>query len=92
MLAMHDAAELRTPSVTDHLCGPAVTNTTDNLSEMCTLKLSEFCLFLYHQSYTILQGPLIPPMAFTSCHDGAQTDYPQMGEPALSENRKRSIS
>ena len=26
----------------------------------------------YHQSDTILQGPLIPPWLFTSCHDGAE--------------------
>ena len=46
-----------------------ISDTTDNPSEMCPLKLTSFCLFLYHWSYTILQGPLIPPMAFTSCHD-----------------------
>ena len=65
----HYAAELRTLSVTYHLCGSALTDTTDNPSEMCPLKLTDFCLFLYHRSYTILQGPLIPPMAFTSCYD-----------------------
>ena len=32
----------------------ALTNTTDNQSEMCT----DFYLFLIHQSYTILQCPL----------------------------------
>ena len=46
----HYAAELRTLSVTNHLCGLALTNTTDNPSEMCPLKLTEFCLLLYHQS------------------------------------------
>ena len=65
----HYAAELRTLSVTYPLCGSALTDTTDNPSEMCPLRLTDFCLFLYHRSYTILQRPLIPPMAFTSCHD-----------------------
>ena len=63
--------------------GSAITNTTDNLSEKYRLKLTEFCLFLYHRSYTILQGPLIPPMTFTSCHDRGSNLLPQMGEPAL---------
>ena len=44
----HYAAELRTLSVTNTLCGLAFTNTTDNLSEMCPLKLTDFCLFVYH--------------------------------------------
>ena len=35
---------------------------------MCPLKLTDFCPYMYKQSYIILQGPLIPPMAFTSCH------------------------
>ena len=38
----HYAAELRTLSVTYHLCGSALTNTTDNLSEMCPLKLTDY--------------------------------------------------
>ena len=45
----HYAAELHTISVTYPLCGSAL-----NLPEMCPLKLTDFCLFLYHQSYTIL--------------------------------------
>ena len=65
----HYAAELRTLSVTYPLCGSALTDTADNPSKMCSLKLIDFCPFLYHGSYTMLQGPLIPPMAFTSCHD-----------------------
>ena len=44
----HYAAELPTLSVTNPLRGLAVTNTTDNLSELCPLKLTDFCLFLYH--------------------------------------------
>ena len=56
-------------SVTYPLCGLALIDTMDNPSEMWPLKLTDFCLFLYHQSYTILLGPLISPMAFTSCHD-----------------------
>ena len=36
--------------VTYPLCGSALADTTDNPSEMCPLKLTNFCLFLYHQS------------------------------------------
>ena len=45
----HYAAELRTLSVTDTypFCGSALTDTTDILSEMCPVKLTVFCLFLY---------------------------------------------
>ena len=60
----HYAAELCTFSVTYPLCGSTLTNTTDNQPEMCPLKLTDFCLFLYHWSYTIFQGPLIPPHDF----------------------------
>ena len=56
----HYAAEPRTLSVTYPFCGSALTVTTNNPSEMCPLKFTDFCLFLYHQSYAILQGPLIP--------------------------------
>ena len=79
----HYAAELRTLSGTYPLCDLALTDSTDNQSEMCPQKLKDFCLFLYHQSYTILQGPHIPPMAFTSCHDWGWNRLPQDGEPAL---------
>ena len=41
---------------------------TDKLFEMSPLKLTD-SPFLYHQSYTILQGAHILPMAFTSCHE-----------------------
>ena len=75
----HYAAELHTLSVTYPLCGLALTNTTDNPSEMCPLKLTYFCWFLYHWSYTILQGPLIPPMAFTSCHNRGSNRLPPDG-------------
>ena len=75
----HYAAELRTLSVTYPLCGSALTDTTDNPSEVCPLKLTDFCLFLYHRSYTILQGPFIPPMAFTSCHDRGLNRLPPDG-------------
>ena len=53
------------------LCSLTLTNNTDNFSEMCMwpLKFTYFCLFLYHWSYTILKGLLIPPMALSSCHD-----------------------
>ena len=54
----HYDAELRTLSVTYPPSGSALTYTTDNPYEMCPLKLTDFC----HQSYTILHGPLIPPM------------------------------
>ena len=66
-------------SVTYPLCGSALTATTDNPSEMCQLKLTDFCLFLYHRSYTILQRPLIPPMAFTSCYDRGSNRLPPDG-------------
>ena len=65
----HYAAELSTLSVEYPLCGSTLTHTTDNLFEMCPPKLTDLCLFLYHQSYTILQGPLILPVAFTSCRN-----------------------
>ena len=48
-------------------------------SEMCPLKLTDFCLFLYNRSYTMLQGPLIPPMVFTSCHDWGLNRLPPDG-------------
>ena len=44
----HDAAELYTLSVAYPVCGLALTNTTDNPSEMSPLKLTDFCLILYH--------------------------------------------
>ena len=75
----HYAAELRTLSVTYLLCGSALTDTTNNPSEMCPLKLTDFCLFLYHQYYTTLQGLFIPPMAFTSCHDQGSNWLPPDG-------------
>ena len=138
----HYVAELRTLSVTYPLCGSALTNTTDNPSEMCLLKLTDFCLFCQSHkcymaafflffipsancrsnSFTILssspllgvetppagpgnlrqiqnihksllanylcyrmryhpslQGPLIPPMAFTSCHDRGSNRLPPDG-------------
>ena len=65
----HNATELRTLSVIYPWCGLTLTKTTDNLSKICPIKLTDFCLFVYHRSYTILQGSLISPMAFTSCHD-----------------------
>ena len=63
----HYAAELRTLSVTYLLCGSPLTDTMDILSQMCPLKLTDFCLFLYHRSKTILQG--------------AQTGYCQTTQP-----------
>ena len=75
----HYAAELHSVSVTYLLCGSAPTDTTDNLSEMCPLKLTDFCLFLYHPSYTIFQGPLFPPMACSSCHDRGSNRLPPDG-------------
>ena len=79
----HYAAELRTLSVAYPLCGLALTNTTDNLSEMCPLKLIDFCLLLYHQACTILQGPLTPQWLSQVVMTVAGTCYPQNGEPAL---------
>ena len=74
------AAELCTLSVEYPLCSSALTNTTDNMSEMCSLKLTNFCLFLCHQSYTILQGPLIPTTAFTSWYDQGPNRLPPRWE------------
>ena len=79
----HYAAELRTLSVTYPLYGLAPTNVKDNPSEICPLKLTDFCLFLYHQSYTILQGPFIPPMDFPSCQDRGSNLLTLMGEPGF---------
>ena len=56
----HYPAELRTLSVTYPLCGLALTDSTDNPSEMCPLKLTDFCLFCtidHTQSY---KGHLFP--------------------------------
>ena len=57
-------------------CGSSFTDTTDNPSGMCPSKITigthshpEKMPDLNHHSYTILQGPHIPPRAFTSCHD-----------------------
>ena len=51
----HFAAELCTLSGTDSLRDSVPTDLSDNLSEICPLKLTDFCLFLYHihntQSY-----------------------------------------
>ena len=68
--------QLLSSSVSYHLCGSAFTNATDNPSEMCPLNLKDFCLLLYHRSYKILQERLIPPMAFTSCHDWSSNLLP----------------
>ena len=79
----HYVAELCTLSPIYPLCGSALTNTTDNQSKMCPLKLTYFCLFLYHQSYTTYKGHLFPQWLSQVVMTGAQTCYPQMGEPAL---------
>ena len=66
----HYAANLHTLSVTSPLHASALTDTMDNLSEKCPNALTDIhCLFLYDWSYMLLQGPHIPPMAFTICHD-----------------------
>ena len=75
----HNATELRTLSVMYPLCGLVLIDTTYNLSVMCPLKLTYYYLFFYHQTYTILQGPLIPPMAFISCHDQGSNLLPPDG-------------
>ena len=80
----HYAAELHTLSVTYPLCGLALTNTTDNPSEMCPLKLTDFCLFLYTIDHTqSYKGRLFPQWLSQVVTTGARTDYPKMGEPAL---------
>ena len=79
----HNAAELRTLSVTYPLHGSALTNPTDNPSDMCPLKLTDFCLFCtidHTQSY---KGRLFPQWLSQVVTTGARTGYPQMGQPAL---------
>ena len=78
----HYAAELRTLSVTYPLCGLTLTNTTDNQSEMCPLKLTDICLFCsidHAQSY---KGRLFPQWLSQVVMTRARTGYPQMEEPA----------
>ena len=75
----HYSAELHTLSVTYPLCGWAITNTMSNPSEKCPLKLTDFFLFLCHRLYTILEGLLISPMAFTICHDRGSNRVPPDG-------------
>ena len=71
----HYAAGLGNFSVKCQLCGSALADTLDDPSEKYPTKLTaihsnpEKMPVLYNQSYTILQGLHIPPMAFTSCHD-----------------------
>ena len=77
----HYDAELRTLSVTYSLCGLALTNTMDILSEMCHTKtFACFCTIDHAQSY---KGRLFPQWFSQVVTTGARTDYPQMGEPAL---------
>ena len=57
----HYAAELHTLSVTYPLCGSALTNTTDNPSEMCPLKLTDFCLFCTIDHTQFYKGRFLPP-------------------------------
>ena len=78
------ATELPTLSVTYPLCGSAVTDTKDNPSEMFPLKLTDFCLFLYTIDHTqSYKGRLFPQWLSQVVMTGAQTCYPEMGEPAL---------
>ena len=79
----HYATELPTLSTTYPLCGSALINTTDNQSEMCPLKLTDFYLFYtinHTQSY---KGRLFPQWLSQVVTTGARTAYPRMGEPAL---------
>ena len=84
----HYAAGLRTLSVTNNpFCGSVLTDTTDNLSEKCPIKLTDRYIvilrrFLFRsmikpQSYT---GSHIPLMAFTSVHDPGMNFEPQVRE------------
>ena len=59
-------AELRTPSVTYPLCGSALTEYTNNLSEMCPTKVLPVSVPSIVHSLT---GVAYSPMAFTCCHD-----------------------
>ena len=68
----HYAAELHTLSVTYPLCGLALTKTGDNFSEMCPLKLTDFCLFLSHHPQPFFSF-LVFPSALTL---GTEGDLP----------------
>ena len=71
-------------AVTYLLRGSALTDTfTDNLAEMCQLKLTCFCPVLYHLIYTILILPLIPRWLSQVVMTGTQTYYPEMRDPAF---------
>ena len=79
----HYAAELHTLSVTYPLCGSALTNTTDNPSEMCPLKLTDFCLFSSSDHTQSYRGHFLPQWLSQVAMTRTQTCYPQMGEPAF---------
>ena len=64
-------------SVMYPLCGLALPNTTDNQSEMCPLKLSDFCLFCtidHTQSY---KGRLFPLWLSQVVMTGLETTTPR---------------
>ena len=73
----HYAAEIRTT-----LHGSVLINTMDNLSEMCPLTLTNFCLFCTINHTQYYKGRLFPQWLSQVVITGAQTCYPQMGEPA----------
>ena len=79
----HYAIELRTLSVTYPLCGSALTDTTDNPSDMWPLKLTNFCLFCTIDHTQSHKGRLFPGWLSKVVMTGAQTGYPQLGAAAL---------
>ena len=79
----HYATDLRTLSVTYPMCGSALTNNMDILSEMCPLQLTDFacfCTINHAQSY---KGRLFPQWLSQIVMTRGQTCYHQVREPTL---------
>ena len=80
----HYAAELPTLPVTYPLCGLALTNTRDILSEMWPQNLTDVCLFFFTINHTqSYKRYLFPQWLSQIVVIRAQTCYPLMGELAL---------
>ena len=79
----HYAAELLTLSVTYSLCSLALTDTMDNLSEMCPAKLMDFYLFCTINHSHFYKGRLFHQCLSQVVMTRAQTCYTQKREPAL---------
>ena len=79
----HYAAELRTLSVTYPLCGSALANTTDNLSELCPLKLPDFSLFFVPLIIHNLTRAVYSPNGFHKLSRPGSNRLPPDGKPRL---------